>query len=49
MFDGEAVADVDASGVAAIEQLVVQLAARGITVVGARLKSPVAQRFDATG
>ncbi|MGB8651070.1 MAG: sodium-independent anion transporter, partial [Mycobacteriales bacterium] len=49
VFDAESVADVDASGVAALLQLVEQLRARGITFVVARLKSPLAEKFDATG
>ncbi len=49
VFDAESVADVDASGVAALQQLVEQLRARGITFVVARLKSPLAEKLDTTG
>jgi MFS superfamily sulfate permease-like transporter len=48
VFDAESVADIDASGVAALQQLVEQLQASGITFVVARLKSPLAAKFDAT-
>jgi SulP family sulfate permease len=49
VFDAESVADVDASGIAALQQLVEQLRAQGIAFVIARLKSPLADKFDATG
>lgn len=49
VFDAESVPDVDASGAAALLQLVDQLDRRGITFVVARLKSPLAEKLDATG
>lgn len=49
VFDAESVADIDASGVAALEQLVGRLRACGITFVVARLKAPLARTFDDIG
>ncbi len=48
VFDGEALIGVDASGVESLEQLLGELEAAGITLVVARLKTPVRQQFDAT-
>jgi MFS superfamily sulfate permease-like transporter len=49
VFDAEGMPDVDATGVASVEQLVDQLRAQHVKVVVARLKSPVAQTFESTG
>jgi MFS superfamily sulfate permease-like transporter len=48
VFDAEALSDIDASGVEAVEQLADILDREGITLVVARLKSPVRQKFDDT-
>jgi MFS superfamily sulfate permease-like transporter len=47
VFDAEAVGHVDTAGLAAIEQLVDHLRADGITLVVARMKAPIRDRFDA--
>lgn len=49
VFDAEGIPNIDASGVEALEQLVKQLAEQDITVVVARLKEPLARRFDTVG
>src|SRR5450631_3656086 len=49
VFDAESVDGIDASGVEMLEELQGSLAAGGITLVVARLKSPVASRFDTAG
>jgi sulfate permease, SulP family len=49
VFDAEGVNAIDASGTAALDQLVRSLRGKRIDFVVARLKSPVRDRFDATG
>lgn len=49
VFDAESVDGIDASGVEMLEQLHDSLGTAGITLVVARLKSPVASRFDTAG
>jgi sulfate permease, SulP family len=49
VFDAESVDGIDASGVEMLEQLQDSLATSGIRLVVARLKSPVARRFDTAG
>jgi sulfate permease, SulP family len=48
VFDAEALTDIDASGVEAVEQLTDILEREGITFVVARIKGPVRQQFDDT-
>jgi sulfate permease, SulP family len=49
VFDAEGVNTIDASGTDALDQLVRTLRGKGVGFVVARLKSPVRDRFDATG
>jgi SulP family sulfate permease len=49
VVDGEGLADLDSSGIAAVEELVEQLQKEGITLVTARMKSPIRQQFDESG
>jgi sulfate permease, SulP family len=49
VLDAEAIVAIDASGVEALEQLVESLAQQGITLVVARIKSPLQAHFDSTG
>lgn len=49
VFDAEAMTGIDASGVEALEQLIAALERDGITLVVARLKGHLAERFDAVG
>jgi sulfate permease, SulP family len=49
VFDAEGVGGIDASGVEMLEELQRSMAAGGITLAVARLKGPMANRFDATG
>lgn len=49
VFDAEAVADIDATGVQALEELSLSLRHQGIGLGVARLKQPMHEVFDATG
>lgn len=49
VFDAEAVTHVDSTGLAALEALVQSLERQGITLVAARLKAPMRERFDDAG
>jgi len=49
VFDSESLVDIDSSGIAALQELVEHLRKDGITLVTARLKSHIQQRFDETG
>jgi sulfate permease, SulP family len=49
VFDGEGLADIDSSGIAAVEELIEHLRKDAITLVTARLKSHILQRFDESG
>jgi len=49
VFDAEGFNGLDASGVEAFEQLLTALAASGVTLVLARMKSNLEERFAATG
>jgi SulP family sulfate permease len=49
VFDSESLVDIDSSGIAALQELVEHLRKDGITLVTARVKSHIQQRFDETG
>jgi MFS superfamily sulfate permease-like transporter len=49
VFDAEGCNGLDASGVEAIEQLLTALAASGVTLVMARMKSTLEEQFGTTG
>jgi sulfate permease, SulP family len=49
VLDAEAITHVDAAGLAAIDSLLDALARDGISIVVARMKSPMRERFDAAG
>jgi high affinity sulfate transporter 1 len=49
VLDAESIIGIDASGVEALEQIVRSLAQQEIVMVVARIKTPLQQRFDATG
>jgi SulP family sulfate permease len=49
VFDAEALTQIDATGVAALEQTIDGARAEGITFVLARLKGPMRTSFDSAG
>jgi sulfate permease, SulP family len=49
VLDAEGLTHIDAAGVAMIRDLVQQLGGEGTTLVFARAKSPLRQRFDEVG
>jgi MFS superfamily sulfate permease-like transporter len=49
VVDGEAITHIDSAGLGAIDELTRDLARQGVTIVVARLKSGMRQRFDEDG
>jgi MFS superfamily sulfate permease-like transporter len=49
VVDGEAITHIDVAGLEAIDELTRDLARAGVTIVVARLKSGMRQRFDEGG